>query len=292
VSLSVAPGEVHALLGPNGAGKTTLLRILCGLIDATAGAVTIGGVPPALAHGAIGFVPPGERTFYLRLSGAENLIFFGRLHGMRKAEARQRATTLLEHVGLRDAVDQAVGTYSQGMLKRLAVARALLAHPRMMLVDEATHDLDPVGAARVRELVHQAADQGTAVIWATQRIDEIRGFADSVTLLDSGRVRFSGSVPELLARSPSTRYLVEIADGQRSGPAIESALVRAVSGLGAIAPSDDGVGRHFVLTLVDGADLGPALASIMAARFSIVACREERSAAEGAFLALTGAASS
>ena len=276
------------MLGPNGAGKTTLLRILCGLIDPTVGNVATAGLPPTEARGSIGFVPPGERTFYMRLRALENLEFFGRLYGMRRDEARARALTLMERVELADALERRVGTYSQGMLKRLAVARAMLTNPSILLVDEATHDLDPAGARRIRELAREAADDGAAVLWATQRIEEIRGFADAVTVLASGGVRFQGTVADLLLHSSSSRYLVELTDGNRSVRSITSALTKAVQGLGSIVPVDSSGRRNYILSLTDGIPLGKALASIMAARFQIIACREERSEIEEAFLSLTG----
>jgi ABC-2 type transport system ATP-binding protein len=202
VDLAVPSGEIHALLGPNGAGKTTLLRTLGGLVAPTDGAVKVLGndltAGSRALHGQVGLVPSGDRTFYLRISGLENLVFFARLHGLRRREAVARAREVLSAVGLTDAARRPVATYSHGMQKRLSIGRALLTEPGVLLVDEATHDLDPKGAQRVRALVAERAAAGAAVVWATQRVDEIDGFAHRVTLLSAGRVRFTGSVGELL----------------------------------------------------------------------------------------------
>jgi ABC-2 type transport system ATP-binding protein len=244
-------------------------------------------MPPNDARSAIGFVPPGERTFYMRLSAVENLVFFGRLYGMRRGDARERANQLIERVDLTGARERRVGTYSQGMLKRLAVARALMTDPAVLLVDEATHDLDPAGARSIRDLAREAADAGAAVLWATQRVEEIRGFADRVTVLASGRVRFNGSVADLLQYSTSERYLIELTDGRRSPKAVAAALSKAVDGLASIARQPASGGRSYLLTLDDGTVLGEALSSIMAARFQIVSCREERPEIEEAFMTLT-----
>jgi ABC-2 type transport system ATP-binding protein len=203
VDLVVPAGEIHALLGPNGAGKTTLLRTIGGLVAPTEGSVSVLGLDVTAAsrtrRGHVGLVPSGDRTFYLRISGLENLVFFARLQGLPRRKAVARAQEVLAAVGLADAARRRVATYSHGMQKRLSIARALLTEPGVLLVDEATHDLDPEGAERVRSLVVERAAAGSAVVWATQRVEEISGFANCVTLLSAGQVRFTGSVGELLA---------------------------------------------------------------------------------------------
>jgi ABC-2 type transport system ATP-binding protein len=288
VTLVAGRGDVHALLGPNGAGKTTLLRILSGLIAPTSGVVRVLGLDVhtrTLRH-AVGLVPSGDRSFYLRISGLENLVFFGRLHGLSRKRAIARARDVLEAVGLNDAADQRVGVYSHGMQKRLSVARALLAEPSVLLVDEATHDLDPEGGRRIRELIAALAARGSTVLWATQRIDEIRGFAASVTLLHRGRVRFSGTVPELMAHAAPQSYLVRLRNGVAGRDALQQVLDRTLHGKAQIATADDA--EHYRLGLADGVVLGDALASLTLEGVQVLACREERSEIEEAFLALTG----
>src|SRR4051812_31897452 len=143
VDLEVPAGEVHGLLGPNGAGKTTLLRVLCGLADPSAGRATVLGRDAGRSRALraqIGVGPSGDRSFYLRLSGLENLAFFARMHGLRRRDARARALELIEAVGLADAARRPMNTYSHGMQKRLSFARALIGDPALLLVDEATHD--------------------------------------------------------------------------------------------------------------------------------------------------------
>jgi ABC-2 type transport system ATP-binding protein len=211
IDLSVYPGQIHSLLGPNGAGKTTLLRTLAGLVEPTAGEVRVAGVDvskgPRRLRGLVGLVPSSDRAAYQRISGFENLVFFARLHGMRKREASARARTVLADVGLADRADDPVNTWSHGMQQRLSVARALLTEPPVLLVDEATHDLDPAAAATVRELVAACAERGAAVLWATQRLDELHGFADGVTLMSGGVAAFDGTVEALAARAvPGTAH--------------------------------------------------------------------------------------
>ena len=293
VSLSVRPGEIHALLGPNGAGKTTLLRILTGLVEPTEGEILFNGIPvDRLGFRALrkmfGLVPSGDRSFYLRISGLENLVFFARLNGMRKAMAFRRARQCLADVGLAEAAKRNVGVYSHGMQKRLSVARALLMDPPLLFVDEATHDLDPEGARRVQDLVMAAAERGTAVLWTTQRLEEIRGFAHRVTLLDRGQVRFTGTVPQFISTCVVRQYVLLLRIGI-AGPSDLLAGARAALGpLGAISVSDESDDEHFLISLQDEVSLGEALQALMNRGIEVLACREERSGIELAFLSLTG----
>ena len=290
VSLTARAGEIHALLGPNGAGKTTLLRVLSGLADPTEGSIRILGADGRGrgARGRVGLVPAGDRSFYLRISGTENLVFFARLHGLRKRAAAARAREVLEDVGLTEAAGRPVGGWSHGMQKRLSVARALLTSPPVLLVDEATHDLDPEGAERIRALIADlAARDGAAVLWATQRLDEIRGFASAVTFLDRGTVRFAGSVEALMAHAASRRYVIRVRNGH-PGPLLTDHLVRVLGERASVAPGAGEDGEHFRLEPVDGVPLGAAIAALADGGIDVLACRQERSEIEEAFLALTG----
>jgi ABC-type multidrug transport system ATPase subunit len=289
VSLAIPSGRIHALLGPNGAGKTTLIRILAGLLVPNEGTVKLVGIDAArasyAARRAVGLVPSGDRSFYLRISGLENLAFFARLQGMGRKAAVGRALELLEQVELTEAARTPVGVYSHGMQKRLSIARALLMDPPVLLIDEGTHDLDPDGAERVRQLVQDAARRGAAVLWATQRIDEIRTLAHSVTLLGEGKVRFAGSVTELMAGA-APRHVLRL---RNCRPDSDLLLVgqSALDGRGTLSPDPAGGPDHYVLALSNGVVLGDALGALVAAQIQILACREERSGIEEAFLSLT-----
>jgi ABC-type multidrug transport system ATPase subunit len=235
----------------------------------------------------IGLIPSGDRTFYLRISGVENLAFFGRMYGLSRREAVRRARARIDDVGLSAVADRPVFSYSHGMQKRLSVARALLADPKALLVDEATHDLDPEGSQRVRQLVRDSASRGAAVIWTTQRLEEIRGFADRVTLLVAGRVRFSGTVAELMSLAESRAYLLGL-DRPEASDELHVAAMRAAVGNLATLDLAPGSGRlHVRLRLEGGVTVGEAIAALVAAGTSIVSCREEQSEIEQAFMTIT-----
>ena len=289
VSLQVERGHIQALLGRNGAGKTTLLRILAGLVTPSSGSVHVAGVDaarsPLAVRREIGLVPSGDRSFYLRISGFENLLFFGRLQGLKRRAAAGRAHEVLAQVGLDDAAQVPVGTYSHGMQKRLGVARALLTAPAVLLIDEATHDLDPEGAIAVRALVRAAARAGAAVVWATQRVEEIKDFADGVTVLDRGRVRFDGSVEALLAAAERRRYVLELRNGLPADD-LELRLQERLAGVGSILRRPAAPADSFVLALTGQAVLGDALSRLLDAGITVVSCRQELSEVEEAFMAV------
>jgi ABC-2 type transport system ATP-binding protein len=283
VSLEIDAGEIHGLLGPNGAGKTTLMRILCGLAEPSSGMAYVLDQRVGGSRESIGFVPSGDRSFYLRLSGFENLVFFARMHGLRRRAARARAAELLDAVDLADAAARPMSTYSHGMQKRLSFARALLHAPAVLLVDEATHDLDPVAAEQVYALTRDAARQGTAILWATQRIEELTGFANRVTVFDRGVVCFAGTVSALAAAGGANRHVVGLgARTTASLPALDAAL----GPLGRALPGSDAA--HVLVTLAPGTTLGAALAAMTAAGAEVTSCRDERPPIESAFLAVTG----
>jgi len=279
VDLAIEPGEICALLGPNGAGKTTLIRVLSGLVKPQEGRV--------LTRGRVCLVPSGDRSFYLRISALENLIFFARLHGLRLRQARSRARELLDAVGLGEVANRPVGRCSHGMQKRLSVARALLAEPQVLLVDEATHDLDPEAARRIRALVRGIADDGAAVLWTTQRVDEVPSFADSVTLLLQGALVFAGSPAELAARAPTDRYLIQVRTRDAGAPPPLAAVQLAAGPGTTISPTND-LG-YFVLAPQDPQGVGLAVVRLVNGGFDVITCRQAESEMEQAFLALTGA---
>lgn len=284
LDLEVTGGIVHALLGPNGAGKTTVLRMLAGLTAPTEGIIRVLGGDPASRsiRARIGWIPSGDRSFYLRLSGRENLVFFARLHGMGLRAARERADELLEKVGLGDVGRQAARLYSHGMQKRLVIARGFITDPPVLIVDEATHDLDPASAENVRSLVAEASSSGATVVWATQRLDEIRSFAHEVTVLGRGDVRFSGGVDELVKRALTRTYEIQLVNGSAPVSDLRTALIGIAE-----LNSHPFYGDRFLLHMGPTIALSDAFQAIERTGARVHSCAEARSDIEEAFLHLT-----
>ncbi|CAL8971268.1 putative ABC transporter ATP-binding protein YxlF [Rhodoplanes serenus] len=203
VSLAAQAGECVALVGHNGAGKTTLMKLMLGLIRPSAGRVAVLGADPAARDPAarrhIGFLPENV-AFNPALTGRELLGFYARLKG----EPAGEVDRLLGVVGLAEAADRRVGTWSKGMRQRLGLAQALLAQPALLLLDEPTSGLDPALRGSLYGLVRSLARDGAGVLISTHALSELEGVADRVVILDRGRVLASGSLAELrrLARLP------------------------------------------------------------------------------------------
>jgi ABC-2 type transport system ATP-binding protein len=200
VDLNVAAGEVVGLVGPNGAGKTTLLKIVSTLLQPTTGHVVVDGHDPRddaqAVRDRIGLVLADDRALYWRLTGRENLEFFGVMHGLTPRDAKARAGVLLDRVGLASR-DKLVFGYSSGMRARLSLARALLTRPPLLLLDEPTRALDPIASAAVGEMLRALAADGVAVFLSSHRLDEVENACDRIVVVTDGAVRFDGAVADL-----------------------------------------------------------------------------------------------
>jgi ABC-2 type transport system ATP-binding protein len=228
VSLTVREGEVFGLLGPNGAGKTTTLRMIAGLIGATSGTVRVAGVDvhdPASAKAARALVGvlPEEVGLYADLSVARTLDFFARLY---RVPAEQRATrieALLDRLGLWGRRDDAAATLSKGLKQRLALARALVHDPPVVLLDEPTANLDPEATTLVREVLVELKAAGRAVVVNTHRLEEAERVCDRVGVL-AARLVAVGTPEELRTHGGATRLHVTLVTWE---PAFERAVVEA-----------------------------------------------------------------
>lgn len=203
VSLEVPEGEFFGLLGPNGAGKTTLFKLLATLVLPDSGEARVAGHDvardPAAVRRTLAPVIADERSLHWRLSARENLELFAVLYHVPRAERRRRVMEVIASVGLEDAAERGVGTFSSGMKRRLLIARALLSRPRLLLLDEPTASLDPVSASRFRRFLRDevAGRQGCTVLLATHQTEEALELCDRLAIMDRGRLLAVGSATHL-----------------------------------------------------------------------------------------------
>ena len=211
ISLVIPSGEVFGLLGSNGAGKTTLLKMLATLLLPDTGTIRIAGID-ALAHqrevkSRIGLSMSDERSFYYRLTARENLRFFGTLVGVARATLAQRVAEVARVVDLTNALDQPVKSFSTGMRQRLAVARAILGDPEIVLFDEPTKAVDPIHALQLRALVRDrlAHELGKTIVLCTNVLEEAWSVCDRVGILSAGKITALGPPAALAAQYVNRR---------------------------------------------------------------------------------------
>lgn len=224
LDLQVAPGTVYGFLGPNGAGKSTTIRLLLGLLSPTAGSASIAGhdvfADGDAARGACGVLLDDD-GLYDRLSATQNLELYGRIAGMTRDARRARADALLEHIGLADRADDRIEGWSLGMRKKLAVARAMLAEPPVVFLDEPTNGLDPLARRALRDdIVGLARKQGTTVFVTTHDLDDAQRMCDEVGVMVEGRLIASASPDELRKRAGSSLLAVRGSGLDRAAAAL------------------------------------------------------------------------
>jgi ABC-2 type transport system ATP-binding protein len=215
VDLAVRSGSVYGVLGPNGAGKTTTIRMLATLLRPDAGSARVFGhdvVRDADAVRAAVSLTGQLASVDEDLTGRENLILIGRLLGLRRPAARERAGELLEAFGLAEAAGRLVKNYSGGMRRRLDIAASIVVTPRLMFLDEPTTGLDPRSRNHVWDIVRALVDEGTTILLCTQYLDEADHLADGMAVIDHGRVIAEGTPAQLKASVGAATLRVRLLD--------------------------------------------------------------------------------
>lgn len=233
VDLAVGEGEIFGLLGPNGAGKSTIVKIMMTVVRATAGGGTLLGQPlgdkGALAR--VGYLPEHHR-FPAYLTGRQVVDFFGALAGMRRVERRVRTEAMLDLVRMRDWADRRLGTYSKGMQQRVGLAASLVNDPRLVVLDEPTDGVDPVGRKEIRDLLVRLRGEGRTIFVNSHLLSEIEMVSDRVAIMVQGRVWAQGTIDDL-TRS-SRRFEITVR-GTAPEWALSMGSVRTESGSTTIA---------------------------------------------------------
>jgi ABC-2 type transport system ATP-binding protein len=242
VSLKIPEGEIHGLLGPNGAGKTTLVKVLSTVLLPTSGRARVLGhdvvAETHVVRPLIGIVFGGERGLYWRLTGRQNLEYWGALYKLSARAARARAQQLLERVGLAEKADERVEEYSRGMKQRLHLARGLMGDGKVLFLDEPTTGMDPLAAREFRTLIGELRGEGRTILLATHDMVEAETVCDRVTLIDRGKIIATES-PRTLGQVISRFQRVDV-EG-----ATETVLaeIRALDGVTTVSAADGGGAR-------------------------------------------------
>jgi ABC-2 type transport system ATP-binding protein len=287
VDLLLPAGGILGLLGPNGAGKTTTVRILATLLKPDRGRARVAGFDvtgqPQHVRRRIGLSGQYAAVDPL-LTGRENLVMIGRLCGLTRRQARQRAGELTGQLGLDSAADRLVRTYSGGMRRRLDVAASLLAAPPVLFLDEPTTGLDPRGRLALWQVLAGLTAQGTSLLLTTQYIEEAERLAGTIVIIDHGKVIASGTPGQLRDRAGGDRLELQSPPDQDPRQ-----LAAALAALSTGEPAIDAEAGRVVLPVADGPAILPEAAGrLAAASLHVSGLALRRPTLEEAFLALTG----
>lgn len=287
IDFTVPEGTVLGVLGPNGAGKTTAVRILATLLQATSGSARIFGLDVATqaneVRSTIGLTGQFAAVDEY-LTGYENLEMVGRLFGLRKAEAKKRADELLERFDLQYARDRTAKQYSGGMRRRLDIAASLIGRPRVVFLDEPTTGLDPRSRITMWEFIADLVRDGTTILLTTQYLEEADRLADSIIVLNKGKIIARGTADELKAQTGGERVEFVLTDRSQVDQA-----KRILAPIGVEPPTfDEQVGRIAMPVNGGSKDLATALAQLEENGIGVVDVGLRRPNLDDVFLSLTG----
>ena len=210
LNLEIERGSVFGLLGPNGSGKSTTIKMALGLVRPSQGKCEILGKSSleSSARMRIGYLP--EAPYFQRfLTGRELLFYFGKLSGVKKTDLEDRVNSLLVRVGLEDAGDRRVGGYSKGMLQRIGLAQAMVGDPEVLILDEPTAGVDPIGAADIAAIIREVREEGKTVLLCSHLLSQVEAICDRAAIMVKGKLALEGSVESLTAATGSSSARIE-----------------------------------------------------------------------------------
>jgi ABC-2 type transport system ATP-binding protein len=245
LDLEVRAGEIFGLLGQNGAGKTTTILMLLGLTEPSSGEARVVGLDPARnpleVKRRVGYMPDSV-GFYTDLTGRENLRYTARLNRILAADAETTIDEVLEQVGLTERADDLVDTYSRGMLQRLGIADALVKDPDILILDEPTTAIDPLGVVEILDLIRHLADErGLAVLLSSHLLDQAQLICDRVGIFHRGKLVGHGTVPELAKRYGFGTNRLEIVVDPAADEQSVRAVLDSIDGVGSVDRGIQGV---------------------------------------------------
>ncbi len=289
ISFEVKPGEIFGLLGPNGAGKTTLIKILTTLLIPTSGEAWVNGYhilrQENAVRASVGCMLMGERGLYWKLTGRENLEYFGALYHLDPRERRRRAEQIIALLGMEDLADRTVETYSSGQKMKLAFGKALINDAPILILDEPTNTLDVPSASELRAVVRQLHAQGKTIIYTTHIMSEAEALCDRVAIIDHGRLLALGTVDELKASLMRDSVL-------RIEGAFSEDAIRAVSALPEVqqaTTSQEGGRQTLTVVARNGHNPLPQVIAVLSQhRATVLRVTPEEVTLEDVFIAKTG----
>jgi ABC-2 type transport system ATP-binding protein len=276
VSLRVEKGQIYGLLGQNGAGKTTLIKVLLGIVQLTEGEATLLGVPAGTVEvrRKVGYLPedhqfPGYHTGYSLMD------YYGALYGVPKSERQRKIPEALELVGIAGRMNSKIKTYSKGMKQRLGIAQALMHDPELIILDEPTDGVDPMGRREIRDLMTQLKEKGHTIFLNSHLLGEVELICDRVAILQQGKLVREGTIEEL-TKTKGT-YILGLMAGQKFP-------VEEVTKLGfPVRPLPEAAGQ-FEVTLPDGKTIEPVMKLLAERGLTVVHIVEKKQSLEDVFM--------
>ncbi len=227
--LEVGDNEIFGLLGPNGSGKSTTIKIILGLLEASKGTCEIYARPSKLvdARRSVGFLPEAP-YFYRYLTGRELVRYYARICMVTRVKIDSAVDSVIKLVGMTEAADRRVGTYSKGMLQRIGLAQSLVHDPQLVILDEPTAGVDPLGSAAIAEIVRELKRRGKTVLLSSHLLAQIEGLCDRVAILHRGKLVREGRIDDLVEEKDAESLVVQGLSAE--GRAVVEAEIKAQGG--------------------------------------------------------------